>query len=72
MSNKREALRIWRINKLKQIMMATRDKGKTVDMEKLIAFCCEDWGVNRVTARGYINVLTKGSFCRREKIEFAK
>ncbi len=63
--NTRQATRNWRIAQLKEMMRELGKKKRSLDYEKMIAFCSEEWGVARRTAREYIDTLVKGGFCKK-------
>ena len=65
--NKREALRKYRIEKLRQILLATLKKKRNPNYEKLVMYCQTEWEISRRTARDYIDTLK--SFCKKEGIK---
>ena len=53
----REERKRARLNKVSQMFEQAEAEGKTIDYEKMIAFCMVEFGVSRRTAREYIDPL---------------
>lgn len=59
MVNTRETTRIGRMKWLEKSIRSSSDAGLNVDLEKLIAITCLEFGCSRRTALEYINTLVK-------------
>tara|TARA_Y100000310_G_scaffold163913_1_gene163791 strand:+ start:202 stop:435 length:234 start_codon:yes stop_codon:yes gene_type:complete len=57
-----------RIGRLKALLLATKEQDKTVEYNKLIAWCMEEFDVARRTAREYVDQVYLGGFCEKQNI----
>ena len=51
-----------RLERLGIIRRSIKEAGKELDMEKLIAVGCSDWGCTRRTMKEYIRVITEEKY----------
>jgi len=66
--NSIQSTRNFRVGRLKSLLLATKKQDKTVEYNKLVAWCMEEFGIARRTAREYVDQVKLGGFCDEHKI----
>ena len=63
-----QSRRNMRVGRLKSLLLAAKEQKKEVDYYRLVAWCCEEFGVARRTAREYVDQVKLGGFCDKHNI----
>ena len=66
--NSIQSRRSMRVGRLKALLLAAKEKDKDVEYYRLVAWCCEEFGVARRTAREYVDQVKSGGFCDKHNI----
>ena len=66
--NSIQSRRNMRVGRLKALLLSAKEQKKEVDYYRLVAWCCEEFGVARRTAREYVDQVKLGGFCEKHNI----
>ena len=69
MGDKDRYQRVNRIEKIKEILRESKERGVLISKERLVAGLCCDWGMARRSVVEYVNLIINAGFANESKMD---